>query len=57
MLKDVIRNRPTEIDAINGAVVCVGEAVNVPVDINRTLWLLVKALTGKTPAGEKGSFN
>ena len=46
MLKDVIRNRPTEIDAINGAVVHVGEALNVPVDINRTLWLLVKALTG-----------
>ena len=57
MLKDVIRNSPTEIDAINGAVVRVGEAINVPVDINRTLWLLVKALTAKTAAGEKGRFN
>ena len=57
MLKDVIRNRPTEIDAINGAVVRVGEAVNVPVDINHTLWLLVKALTEITAGGEKGSFN
>ena len=56
MLKDVIRNRPTEIDAINGAVVRVGEAVNVPVDINRTLWLLVKALTAKKGTGEKDSF-
>lgn len=57
MLKDVIRNSPTEIDAINGAVVRVGEAINVPVDINRTLWLLVKALTAKTATGEKGRFN
>ena len=57
MLKDVIRNSPTEIDAINGAVVRVGEAINVAVDINRTLWLLVKTMTAKNAVGEKGRFN
>ena len=57
MLKDVIRNSPTEIDAINGAVVRVGEAINVAVDINRTLWLLVKTMTAKNAVGEKGKFN
>ncbi len=57
MLKDVMRNSPTEIDAINGAVVRVGEAVDVPVDINRTLWLLVKAMVAKTAAGDQDRFN
>lgn len=47
MLKDVLRNSPTEIDAINGAVVKIGEAIQVPVDINRTLWLLVRSLGGE----------
>jgi len=44
MLKDVLRGSPTEIDAINGAVVRVAEAVAVPAHINRILWQLVKAL-------------
>ena len=57
MLKDVMRNSPTEIDAINGAVVRVGEALDVPVDINRTLWLLVKAMVAKTAAGDQDRFN
>jgi 2-dehydropantoate 2-reductase len=53
MLKDVMRNSPTEIDAINGAVVRVGEAINVPVEINRTLWLLVKAMIAKSEFAER----
>jgi ketopantoate reductase len=57
MLKDVMRNSPTEIDAINGAVVRIGEAIDVPVSINRTLWLLVKAMVAKTAAGDKDNFN
>ncbi len=44
MLKDVLRGSPTEIDAINGAVVRVAETVSAPAHINRTLWALVKAL-------------
>lgn len=51
MLKDVLRKSPTEIDAINGAVVKVGEAVQAPVDINRTLWLLVRSLGGRDLSG------
>jgi 2-dehydropantoate 2-reductase len=44
MLQDVQRGAPTEIDAICGAIVAAGEAVEVPVAANRTLWLLVQAL-------------
>ncbi len=44
MLQDVQRGAPTEIDAINGAIVQAGEATSVPTPINRTLWQLVKGL-------------
>lgn len=44
MLQDVLRGAPTEIDAINGAVVQRGEAAGVPVTANRLVWALVKAL-------------
>ncbi len=44
MLQDVLRGAPTEIDAINGAVVKAGETVGISVDVNRTLWQLVKAI-------------
>jgi 2-dehydropantoate 2-reductase len=44
MLKDVLRGSPTEIDSINGAIVQVGDTVQAPVEANRTLWHLVKAL-------------
>lgn len=45
MLQDVLRGAPTEIDAICGAIVAAGEKCGVPVPVNRTLWLLVKALS------------
>ncbi|MBN2549219.1 MAG: 2-dehydropantoate 2-reductase [Anaerolineales bacterium] len=45
MLRDVLRHAPTEIDAINGAIVQAGEQTGVPTPINRTLWQLVRALT------------
>jgi 2-dehydropantoate 2-reductase len=48
MYKDVLRGGQTEIDAINGAIVRVGEAAGVPTKYNRILWLMVKALTAKT---------
>lgn len=45
MLQDIQRGAPTEIDAICGAVARAGDDTGVPVPVNRTLWLLVKALT------------
>ena len=50
MYKDVWRGSQTEIDAINGAIVRVGETAGASVDYNRMLWLLVKAMTIKTGA-------
>ena len=44
MFQDIQRGAPTEIDAICGAVVRVGESVGAPVAVNRTLWRLVRAL-------------
>ena len=43
MYQDVQRRRPTEIDAICGAVVQAGERIGVATPVNRTLWLLVRA--------------
>jgi 2-dehydropantoate 2-reductase len=45
MLQDVLRNAPTEIDAICGAVVKVGEKHNIETPINWACWKLIKALT------------
>lgn len=47
MLQDVRRGAPTEVDEINGAVVRAAEKVNLPAPVNRTLWLLVKAMSAK----------
>lgn len=44
MLADVRRGSPTEIEAINGAVVRMAESLGIPAPLNRTLYLLVKAL-------------
>jgi 2-dehydropantoate 2-reductase len=44
MLQDVLKERPTEIEWINGAVVREGEALGIPVPVNRTLTRLVQAL-------------
>jgi 2-dehydropantoate 2-reductase len=43
MLQDMERGRPTEIDAINGAVVRAGARVGVPTPYNQALLSLVKA--------------
>jgi 2-dehydropantoate 2-reductase len=45
MLQDVQRRAPTEIDAINGAIVRLGEQAGIPTPVNHTLWLLVRALS------------
>jgi 2-dehydropantoate 2-reductase len=44
MLQDVMRDAPTEIDAICGAIAAYGERHAVPTPVNRLLWMLVKAL-------------
>jgi 2-dehydropantoate 2-reductase len=43
MLQDVERGRPTEIDAINGAIVREGTRLGVPTPYNQALLLLIKA--------------
>ena len=47
MLADVRRGSPTEIEAINGAVLRVAESLGKDAPLNRTLYLLVKALSTK----------
>jgi len=44
MFQDILRGAPTEIEAINGAVVREGESLGVPTLVNEILWRLVKAL-------------
>ncbi len=44
MLQDVFRQRRTEVDAINGAVVREGQAVNVPTPTNSMLTALIRGL-------------
>ena len=44
MLQDVLRGAPTEVEAINGAVVRMGEQKGIPLPVNRTICSLVKAL-------------
>jgi 2-dehydropantoate 2-reductase len=42
MLQDVKAGRPTEVDAINGAIVRAAQAAGVAVPVTETLWRLVK---------------
>ena len=44
MLQDVLKERETEVDAINGAIVREGEAHGIPTPVNRTLTSLVHAI-------------
>jgi len=54
MLQDVLRGAPTEIDAICGAIVQAGERCGLPAPVNRTLWLLVKAVVEREWQGPAG---
>jgi 2-dehydropantoate 2-reductase len=47
MYQDILRAAPTEIDAICGAIVRVGEQLNTPTPINYTFLQIIKALTYK----------
>jgi 2-dehydropantoate 2-reductase len=44
MLQDMRRGAPTEIEAINGAVVQAAEKVGLSAPVNRTLYLIVKSM-------------
>jgi 2-dehydropantoate 2-reductase len=44
MLQDVLKERETEVDAINGAIVREGEAYGIPTPVNLTLTSLVHAI-------------
>jgi len=44
MLQDVLAQRPTEIDFVNGAIADRGEELGVPVPLNRALWQLMKGI-------------
>jgi len=44
MLLDILAQRPTEVDFINGAIADCGEKLGVPVPLNRAVWQLVKGL-------------
>jgi 2-dehydropantoate 2-reductase len=57
MLQDVLRGAPTEISAICGVIVDMGEQTGVPTPINRTLLLLVKAIEGKRRDSFENSHN
>ena len=46
MLQDVLRGAPTEIDAICGAIVKMGQKHNIDTPINWACWKLVKAMVG-----------
>ncbi|GMQ76728.1 MAG: 2-dehydropantoate 2-reductase [Gammaproteobacteria bacterium] len=48
MLQDIRRGAPTEINAINGAVVREGQRLGVSAPVNRILWKLVQAKVGGT---------
>ncbi len=58
MLQDIRRGAPTEVDAINGAVVREGDRLGVPTPINWSLWNLVRAKVGESaaPAGESAAL-
>jgi 2-dehydropantoate 2-reductase len=45
MLQDVLRGATTEVDAINGAIVRMGEQKGIPAPANRAIYSLVKALS------------
>lgn len=49
MYQDILKNRKTEVDYINGAIVARGKSLNIPTPLNMLLTTIVKALEAKTP--------
>jgi 2-dehydropantoate 2-reductase len=50
MLQDITAGRPTEIDAINGSVVRLGDAHGVPTPTNRALCELIRFIDARPPS-------
>ena len=44
MLQDILAERQTEVDFLNGAIVQWGEKTGVPTPLNKALWALIKGL-------------
>ena len=44
MLQDVLSQRATEVDFMNGAIVKAGEKYGVPTPLNRAMWALIRGL-------------
>lgn len=53
MLQDVLRGAPTEIDAICGAVVRIGQKHGIETSVNWACWKLIKALAHNERIAEK----
>ena len=45
MLQDVLKGRMTEIDSINGYIICLAKKHNIEVPVNEALYGLVKSAT------------
>jgi 2-dehydropantoate 2-reductase len=45
MLQDILRGAPTEVDAINGAIVRNGERLGIATPVNRAVWKLVREIS------------
>jgi len=50
MLQDILKNKPTEIDAINGAICRMGNECGVQTPTNYFLCTLIKALETAIPS-------
>lgn len=44
MLQDILRGTPTEVEAINGAIVKIARELGISTPVNETLWRLVKVV-------------
>ena len=49
MLQDVLNGRMTEIDSINGYIICLAKKHNIEVPVNEALYGLVRSATGVNP--------
>jgi len=47
MLQDVEQGRPTEIEAITGAIVAEADRLSIPVPVNKTLYLAIRSMTSR----------
>lgn len=49
MLQDILKEKKTEIDFINGAIVRLGEKIGIKTPINETIYYLIKAIENSQP--------